>query len=105
MRSYLRIGSLFDKRHLYFYNLDFADELKESFSIAEGFYKEAIPYWKKAVQYSKEASRYPFEIDLDTLETIRFDMMTGKINFSRYIRSHLSRLKKKQKNCRCLYSG
>jgi len=33
MRSYLRLGSLYDKRHLYFYNLDFADELKESFAL------------------------------------------------------------------------
>ena len=47
MRSYLRLGSLFDKRHLYFYNLDFADELKESFKIAEFYYQQAVPYWKK----------------------------------------------------------
>ena len=33
MRMYLRLGSLFDKRHLYFHDLDFADDLEISFLI------------------------------------------------------------------------
>ncbi|MDH5720144.1 MAG: hypothetical protein OEZ13_05905 [Spirochaetia bacterium] len=96
MRSYLRIGSLYDKRHLYFYNLDFADELKESFQIAEGFYKEAIPYWQKAREYAREANKYKFELDLGTLESIRFDIINGDIDFGKYTANHLQRLKEKQ---------
>ena len=96
MRSYLRLGSLFDKRHLYFYNLDFADELKESFKIAEFYYKQAIPYWKKSKEYSDKASIYTFELDLDTLESISHDIQTKEINFNQYIKKHLSDLKQKQ---------
>lgn len=102
MRSYLRIGSLYDKRHLYFYNLDFADELKESFAIAEGFYKEAYVYWKKARKYAAEATRYKFNIDLPTLENIRYDIVRGEIDYRVFIGHHLNRLKEKQQaveNC------
>lgn len=97
MRAYLRIGSLYDKRHLYFYNLDFADELKESFAIAEGFYKEAIPYWHKARDYAAKAGAYNFELDLGTLESIRYEISTGDIDFTKYIANHLTRLRQKQK--------
>ncbi len=95
MRSYLRIGSLFDKRNLYFYNLDFADELKDSFKIANFFYKKAMPYWKKARQYAKQASTYPFEIGMDTLESIRYEIMTREIDFTRYINQKIAKLEKK----------
>lgn len=96
MRSYLRIGSLYDKRHLYFYNLDFADELKESFAVAEGFYKEAIPYWQKAKEYALKAGVYNFELDMGSLESIRYEISTGEIDFNKYIGEHLARVREKQ---------
>ena len=97
MRSYLTLGSLFDKRHLYFYNLDFSKELKESFTVAEGFYKEAIPYWKKSQKYAEEASKYGFELNLDTLESIRHEIMIKDIDFDTYIQNHINRVQEKQK--------
>jgi len=96
MRSLLRIGSLFDKRHLYFYNLDFADELKESFSVANRYYKMALPYWQKAREYAFNASGYKFTINLSTLESIRHEIKNGDIDFGRYIGRHLRSLKQKQ---------
>lgn len=96
MRSYLRLGSLFDKRHLYFYNLDFAKELKESFSVAEGYYRESMPYWLKARKLAQEASQYPFELDLGGLESIRHEIMTGDIDYTVYTGNHLARLRQKQ---------
>lgn len=96
MRSYMRLASLYDKRHLYFYNLDFAPELKESFNIAEGFYKEAIPYWDKAREHADKANEIPFDLDLGTLETERFEIVTGKLDYGYIINNHLERLKKKQ---------
>jgi len=98
MRSYLRLGSLYDKRHLYFYNLDFADELKESFFFVVGFYKEALPYWNKARIYASKSSKYSFTLDLGTLESIRFDIMKGDINFGKYTARHLARVRQKKKS-------
>ena len=97
MRSYLKLGAQFDKRHLYFYNLDFAKELNESFKIAEFYYNKATPYWEEARKLAKKASQYSFEINLDTLESIQYDIMKKKINFDEYIANHLQKLKAKQK--------
>lgn len=96
MRSYLRLASLFDKRHLYFYNLDFAPELKNSFAVAEGYYRESMPYWKKARDLALEASSYNFEIDLPGLESIRSDILAGDIDYTVFTGNHLLRLKQKQ---------
>ena len=95
MRSYLRLGSLFDKRNLYFHNLQFAKELKESFGIAKQFYQQAIPYWGKAKKYASQASQYSFEIDLGNLESIRHEIMNEKINFKTYIDRHIRNVQKK----------
>ncbi len=97
MRSYMRIASKFDKRHLYFYNLDMAHELKESFSIAHSFYKEAIPYWEKAKFYADRANEVPIDLDLGTIETERYEIVTGKLDFGYIIDNHLARLEGKQK--------
>ena len=96
MRAYMRIASLYDKRHVYFQNLDYAYDLKKSFKVAEGFYKEAIPYWKKAEDLAKKADAIKDEIDLGTMESERFEIVNGKLNFANIINDHLSRLSKKQ---------
>lgn len=96
MRSYMRIASQFDKRHLYFYNLDFAYDLNRSFEVADGFYKEAIPYWKEAQRYADRSSEIDSDLDLGTMETERYEIMTGKLDFGKIIEDHLARLEKKE---------
>ncbi|EKT88438.1 hypothetical protein [Leptospira santarosai] len=96
MRSYMRIASQFDKRHLYFYNLDFAYDLNRSFEVADGFYKEAIPYWKEAQRYADRSSEIDSDLDLGTMETERYEIMTGKLDFGKIIEDHLARLGKKR---------
>lgn len=99
MRSYLRLGSLFDKRHLYFYNLDFSDELEQSFQIAEHYYRSAIPYWKKARNYAIKINQYKsLHINLPMLESIQYDVLNHKdMNFGKFIAQHLRKLELKQK--------
>jgi len=97
MRAYMRIGSLFDKRFVYFQNLDFAHDLKKSFNVARGFYKEAVPYWKVARENAMKASKIPKDINLGTLESERYEIEQGKLNFEFIIDDHLERLDKKQK--------
>lgn len=97
MRSYMRLASLYDKRHVYFQNLDFAHELKNSFKIAEGFYKEALPYWEKARKLAFDSDKIKRELDIGTIESERFEIVSGKLNFAEIIGDHLSRLEKKQR--------
>ncbi|MDX1958215.1 MAG: hypothetical protein SFU98_06560 [Leptospiraceae bacterium] len=96
MRSYMRIASLYDKRHLYFQNLDFAHELKNSFAIAKTNYKEALPFWKQAKEDAFKANKLKKELDLGTLESESFEIVKGKLNFEVIIADHLERLEKKQ---------
>jgi hypothetical protein len=95
MRSYMRIASQYDKRHVYFQNLDMAHDLKKSFKIAEGIYKDALPHWDKAEDLAKKADEIKREIDLGTMESERYEIVTGKLNFGNIIKDHLSRLAKK----------
>lgn len=96
LRSYLRIGSLYDKRHVYFQNLDFAQELKQSFSVAESYYSEAIPHWKKAEEHAKIANEIPIDLDLGTMETEAYEIRTGKLDMGLAIERHLDRLSGKK---------
>ena len=95
MRMFLRLGSLYDKRHLYFHDLDFADDLEISFLIARTYYHEARIYWKQAVNYAEQANEYRFELDLPTIETQRFNIIHGKLDFDRIIDRHLYQVEAK----------
>jgi hypothetical protein len=92
MRMYLRLGSLFDKRHLYFHDLDMADDLEVSFLVARTYYREAIPYWNLAKRYAEEADRYRFELEMPNIENTRFQIRTGRLDFDRIIERHLYRV-------------
>lgn len=89
MRMYLRLGSLYDKRHLYFHDLDFADDLEISFLVARTYYKEAEKYWQKVRNYAGQAGEYRFELNLPRIESRRFQINNGELNFRRYIDRHL----------------
>ena len=97
MRLFLRLGAQYDKSELYFYDLDFTDGLERSFLIAQSYYKQAIPFWKKTIYYAKKAHAYPFELDLPTIESNRFQIINKELNFNQIIYRHLSRIQKKLK--------
>ncbi len=92
MRMFLRLGSLYDKRHLYFHDLDMADDLEVSFLVARTYYKEARKYWEQARKYSAEAGEYRFDLDLPTIESERFLINNGKLDYDRIIYLHLQRV-------------
>ncbi len=95
MRMYLRLGSLYDKRHLYFHDLDMADDLEISFLVARTYYHEARKYWDQAVNYANQTEQYRFELDLPTIETERYEINNGKLNFGYLINRHLGRVEAK----------
>ena len=95
MRMYLRLGSLYDKRMLYFHDLDVADDLEVSFLIARTYYTEAETYWNYAKQYAEEADQYRFELDIPTIETHRFEIVNNRLDFKRIIDRHLIRIEAK----------
>jgi len=96
MRNYLKIAARYDKRRIYFYNLDFAKDIRESLDIAEGFYNEAIPYWKNAERYAKQASNIKITTDLGKMESERYSIINRDLDYSKIISSHLKKLNTKK---------
>ena len=43
-----------------------------------------------------QANEVPFDLDLGTIETERFEIVTGKLDFGSIIDNHLAKLNKKQ---------
>ncbi|MDY6970514.1 MAG: hypothetical protein SVR08_17950, partial [Spirochaetota bacterium] len=81
---------------IYFYNLDFAQEISESLDIAEKQYKDALPYWTEIKNYAQSASRIKLTTDLGFIESERYSIITGEVNYGKIIKDHLNRIEKKR---------
>lgn len=95
MRMFLRLGSMYDKRHLYFHDLDYADDLEKSFLVARSYYRQSAPYWQLAQRYAREAEQYRFDSCMVSLENTRFQIATRRLNFDRIIDRHIYRVEAK----------
>jgi hypothetical protein len=90
--SYLQLARRFDKEHVYFYNLWFAEELRESFAIARYYYETARNYWDEVVRLAAEAEETPGRIDLDHWEDELYLIQTGELDYEQIIADHLRKL-------------
>jgi hypothetical protein len=98
MRSYLSIASRYDKRRIYFYSKDFAKDIADSLGIADKHYEEALPYWNEAREYARKASRIGITTDLGFIESERYSIITGELDFGKIIAGYRKNIKlKKQK--------
>jgi len=97
MRSYLKIATRYDMVRVKFYHKEFKKDILKSLNIAEETYKQAIPYWKIAKKLAKEASKIKITTNLSNIESERFSIKTGDLDFKKIIKAHLKRIKKKRK--------
>jgi hypothetical protein len=96
MRNYLKIGSRYDKRNIKFYDETFAKDINDSLDIARKMYEEAIPYWDEAKRLAEESSRIKITTKLSNIESERFRIITGDLDFRKIINTHISGVDKKQ---------
>lgn len=96
MRNYLKIGSRYDKRNIKFYDETFAKDINDSLDIARKMYEEAIPYWDEAKRLAEEASRIKITTKLSNIESERYRIITGDLDFRKIINTHISGVDKKQ---------
>ncbi len=68
MKCYLTLGSLYDKKIIYYYNMPFKKDLKKSLNYAKYYYNLAYKYWKKVLQLVDEISKINARVDLDYIE-------------------------------------
>lgn len=96
MRNHMRIAVRYDKRRIHFYDQSFAKEISESLKIADRYYREAIPYWREAKRLALEASKIKITTRMGNVESERYSIITGKLNFNRIINTHLKKIGTKQ---------
>ena len=96
MRSYLKIGARYDKRKIYFYNLDFAKEISESLVIAEKTYRKALPYWEKAQKHARAASNFKITTELSFMETERYSIIHNELDYDKIINNYIKKTNEKR---------
>jgi hypothetical protein len=96
MRNYLKIGARYDKKNIKFHDVTFAQDIHDSLDIARSFYQEAIPYWEEAKRHANESSRIKITTKLSNIESERFRIITGDLDFNKIINSHITGVNKKQ---------
>lgn len=96
MRNYLKIGARYDKRNIKFYDATFAKDINDSLDIARKMYQEAIPYWEEAKKHANESSRIKITTKLSNIESERFKIITGDLDFKKIINVHITGVNKKQ---------
>lgn len=96
MRNYMRIGVRYDMQKIYFYNAEYAEEISESLKIAEQFYKDALPYWREAKKHAAEASKIRLTTKLSNIESERYSIISGELDFEKIINRHIRDIALKQ---------
>ncbi len=96
MRNYLKIGARYDKRKIYFYNLDFAREINESLQIADRMYSDAMPYWEKAREFASQASSIKITTDMGFIESERYSIIKGEVDYTKIINDYREAIRAKR---------
>ena len=97
MRDQMKIAARYDRPNLKFYDQVFAKEIRESLDTAEKYYSDAIPYWEKAKQYAHAASTVKVTTDLGYMETERFRIIQGDLDYGKIIKGHLNKVNEKKR--------
>jgi hypothetical protein len=90
--SSLQLARRFDKQHVYFFNLWYAESLKESFQIARYYYQIGLNYWDEVKKYAQAGGELPGRIDLDEWEDELSSIQNGELDYGVIITSHLEKL-------------
>ena len=90
--SYLQLARRFDKEHIYFFNLWYAEELQESFTIARYYYETALVYWDEVKRFTELASEFPGSISIDHWEDDLWLIQEGELDYKTIINEHLYKL-------------
>lgn len=95
--SYLQLAHRFDKEHVYFFNLWYAKNLKESFQIAEYYYRTGLNYWVEVQKYARQSYVIPGRINLDEWEDELYGILSGEIDYEIIILSRLEKLESRMR--------
>lgn len=97
MRNYLKIGARYDKIKVKFHDAPFAKDIIDSLDIAINLYREALPYWDEARRHAESASEIKITTRMSNIETERYRIVRGELDFRKIINDHIASSEKKKR--------
>ena len=81
-KEYVDWGWLYDKRDVVFYNMEWAEDIKESFAIAKSLYERAKYYWDETKKWSNLAYSKPLHIGWEQIEDLNYEIENNEFDYN-----------------------
>lgn len=98
IEQHLRLGRIYDKKALYFYDAPWKDEYKNNLLKTKSCYEAGYYYWKEANLWAEKANigkfRYLFIQELQNFEDERERIGTGELDYKKILDRELKRVNK-----------
>lgn len=97
-KEYMGWAWQYDKQDVVFYNIEWAEDLKKSFGIAEYLYKQADYYWQETKKWSDLAYSKDIHIGWEQIEDLNWEIENGEFDYEydTVIKMRLDDLARKQ---------
>ena len=96
IEQHLRLGRIYDKKALYFYDAPWAAEYKSNLEKTKSCYEAGYYYWKEACLWAEKANigkfKFLFIQELQNFEDERERIYTGELNYKKTLDRELKRV-------------
>lgn len=98
IEQHLRLGRLYDKKAIYFYDGSFKKEYLEQLEVALSCYKSGLYYWQEAKLWYEKADagsfKFLFITERQNWEDERERIRTGELNYEKMLKREIARVEK-----------
>ncbi|MCQ2582424.1 MAG: hypothetical protein MJ160_00815 [Treponema sp.] len=98
IEQHLRLGKIYDKQNIYFYDAAFKKEYLENLQITLSCYKSALYYWQEAKLWYEKADAPSFNFLFITAkqnwEDERERIRTGELDYEKMLKREIARVEK-----------
>jgi len=93
VKSYLQLGSRYDKENIYFYNYLYKNEILHSLEFARYFYSCVFYYWEQVLIFREKAQEFQkYRINIDLWEDEYYKLKAGLIDYGSIAKDRINRI-------------
>lgn len=96
VEQHIRMGSIYDKKVVYFYDAPLRDEYLRNLETTLTYYKAGLSYWKEAKLWYEKADapsfNFLFLTDIQNWEDERERIKTGDLNYEKMLTREIERV-------------
>lgn len=99
-KGYVQYGYRWDKEEVYYFNQEYAKDLKDSFDIAEAYYKAALKFWEETKRLAALAAADRTRLHGAVIEAIADEAQRihhGLVRYEKTIRFRLREVERKRR--------